>query len=75
VTATSATLNGTVNPNGSATNWHFDYGLTNMYGQMTPNANAGNGTSNLSVSAQVANLQPGKTYHFPDRRHEPRRHE
>jgi hypothetical protein len=64
VTASSVTLNGTVNPNGSATNWHFEFGLTNTYGQTTPNANAGNGTSNLSVSAQVANLQPGKTYHF-----------
>jgi hypothetical protein len=64
VTATSATLNGSVNPNGSATTWHFEYGLTTAYGQTTSNANAGSATSNLSVSAQVSGLQAGKTYHF-----------
>jgi hypothetical protein len=64
VTATSATLNGTVNPNGSATSWHFEYGTTTAYGQTTPAQNAGSGTSNLGVSATVASLQAGKTYHF-----------
>src|SRR5205814_8890424 len=33
---TSATLNGTANPNGSATTANFEYGLTTSYGNTTP---------------------------------------
>jgi hypothetical protein len=64
VTATSAALNRTVNPNGTATSWHFEYGTTTAYGQTTPAQNAGSGTSSLSVSVSVSNLQAAKAYHF-----------
>jgi hypothetical protein len=65
VTATSATLSGTVNPNGSATTCHIDYGTSTAYGWTTPNdATPGAGTSNLAVSAGLTNLAPATTYHF-----------
>src|SRR5438093_9398277 len=61
---TSATVTGTVNPNGQATNWYFEYGTTTGYGSKTPTGNAGSGTSNVSVSAPLAGLTPGTTYHY-----------
>jgi hypothetical protein len=36
VTTTSATLNGTVDPNGRATTWYFEYGTSTSYGSKTP---------------------------------------
>jgi hypothetical protein len=35
VTATNATLHGTVNPNGSVTTAYFQYGLTTNYGSFS----------------------------------------
>jgi len=64
LTTTSATLNGTVNPNGRGTSWHFDYGTSTGYGSSTPTQNAGSGTSAVSVAAPVGGLTPGRTYHF-----------
>ena len=64
VTTGSATLNGTVDPNGRATTWYFEYGTTTSYGTKTPAKDAGLGTSPLSVSASVTGLTPGRTYHY-----------
>jgi hypothetical protein len=64
VTSTSATLNGTVNPNGRQTTWFFDYGTSTSYGSTTPSQNAGSGTSTVPVSITVTGLQPGQAYHF-----------
>ena len=61
--ATTATLSGTVNPNGDATSWHFDYGTTIGYGSSTSSTNAGSGTNNR-VTANVTGLTPGTTYHY-----------
>jgi hypothetical protein len=61
---TSATLNGTVDPNGSATSYHFDYGTTASYGSQTASSSAGSGSSAVSESAGVTGLSPGTTYHF-----------
>ena len=65
ITGSGATLNGTVNSNGSATAVSFDYGLTTAYGLNvagTPQAATGN--SATSVSATIAGLSPGTTFHF-----------
>ena len=51
ITVTSATLNGTVDPNGRATAWYFEYGTSTSYGSKTAERNAGSGTSTVSVSA------------------------
>jgi phosphodiesterase/alkaline phosphatase D-like protein len=64
VTTSSATLNGTVNPNGRATTWYFEYGTSTSYGAKTSAKNAGLGTSATSVSAPVTGLTALRTYHF-----------
>ena len=46
VTCTAATLNGTVNPEGAATTYQFQYGTSTSYGSVAPasTASAGSGT-------------------------------
>src|SRR5579864_7897519 len=61
---TTATVAGTVNPNGAATTWHVEYGTTTGYGSETPSINIGSGTSAVSVSADLSGLKPGTTYHY-----------
>jgi len=64
VAANSATLNGTVNPQGAATTYYFQYGLTTAYGSSTPGTSAGAGSSVVAVNVPVPNLTPQSTYHF-----------
>jgi Ca2+-binding RTX toxin-like protein len=61
---TSATLGGSVNPNGRSTSWYFEYGTSTSYGLKTSSRSAGSGTATLTVVATVSNLTPGVTYHF-----------
>jgi hypothetical protein len=60
----SATLTGSVNPNGSDTSYYFQYGLTRAYGGQTAIADAGAGIHKLSVSLPLAGLQPLTLYHY-----------
>ncbi len=60
----SATLHGTVNPEGQATSYYFEYGTTTSYGSQTTTGDAGSGTAGLGVSAQLASLAPDTTYHY-----------
>jgi hypothetical protein len=64
VTVTSATLNGTVDPNGRATTWYFEYGTSTSYGSRTPAKSAGSGTTATGVSAALSSLRPGRIYHY-----------
>ncbi len=64
VTETGATLNGTVNPEGSETKYAFEYGTTKAYGTKTAEASAGSGTSNVEVSKSITSLAPSATYYF-----------
>jgi hypothetical protein len=65
VTTTTATLNGSVNPNNLPTIWHFQYGTTRAYGQQTPNQGPTPAVKrNLAVAAPIAGLAPGTTYHY-----------
>jgi len=61
---TSATLGGTVNPNGRSTSVYVEYGTTTAYGSRTSSRSAGSGTSVITVAIPVSNLTPGVTYHF-----------
>lgn len=61
---TTATLNGTVNPKGLATTYHFEYGTTTAYGASTSEVAAGSGTSPVSAQSAVGGLMPGTTYHY-----------
>ncbi len=60
----SATLGGTVNPNGRSTSWFVEYGTSTRYGSRTSSRNVGSGTASAAVSVAVSNLVPGATYHF-----------
>ena len=64
ISQTGATLNGTVNPQGTDTSYHFEYGTSNSYGTSTPTKDAGAGSSDVAVSAPLTGLTPGTTYHF-----------
>jgi hypothetical protein len=59
VSATGATLNGTVSEPCGPVQYSFEYGTTTVYGQSTV---AGSGTG--TASAAVSGLRPGTTYHF-----------
>ena len=59
-----ATLHGTVNPQGKATTYHFDYGTTTGYGLKTVDESAGEAGANKPVSTAIASLTPGTTYHY-----------
>ena len=63
VGASSATLGGTVNPKGQPTTYYFEYGPTADYGFETAPVNAGAGTADVTVSANLTSLTPGTTYH------------
>ena len=64
VAASTATLNGSVNPNGLSTTYYFEYGTTTNYGSTTTSTDAGTGTTAISVSADLTGLSEGTTYHF-----------
>src|ERR1700720_15910 len=64
VTSTSATLHGTVNPNGLSTIVDFEYGPTASYGSSTPPQNALSGTAPIPALATFTNLSPNTTYHY-----------
>jgi uncharacterized repeat protein (TIGR03803 family) len=59
---TSITLDGTVNPLGSSTDWYFEYGTTTAYGSQTVTQNAGAGIANVLVNSTITGLLPGTTY-------------
>jgi len=59
----SATLDGSLNPHGLTTTFHFQYGATTSYGLTTaPQTQTGNTSRN--VSANIGSLMASHTYHF-----------
>ena len=66
ITATTATLNATVNPKGSEVSaCKLEYGATTSYGSSAPcTPSPGSGENPVAVSASVAGLTSGTTYHF-----------
>ncbi len=63
--STSATLNGSLDPDGMPTTYKFQYGLDTNYDLETPSAGAGSGTGAAPVTpVGVEDLQPGRTYHY-----------
>jgi subtilisin family serine protease len=63
---TSATLNGTVNPDGAAvSDCHFEYGTTLSYGSSLPCAPLpGSGNGAVAVSATALSLSPGASNYY-----------
>ncbi len=65
ITTTSATLNGTANPNGTATTANFEYGLTSSYGSTTPAQTLGSGNAAVAIGGgALASLSCNTLYHF-----------
>jgi hypothetical protein len=65
VTPNSATLHGTVDPNGSSTQYAFQYGLSKNYGAVTsPRGNAGSGKLPVPAKADLSGLEAGRRYHY-----------
>ena len=64
VTATTARIAGTVDPDGVATTHAVQYGATTAYGSRTADTDAGAGTVATPVSTVVTGLKPGTRYHY-----------
>jgi hypothetical protein len=67
VSATRATLPGSVNANGLITSYHFEYGTTTAYGSRAPVSlenGVGQQRTPVIVSVVAEGLEPGATYHY-----------
>jgi plastocyanin len=65
VSNTTATLKGSVNPNGLATKYFFKYGTSaTPYASETGKTQVSAGTSPVTASTGVSGLTPETTYHF-----------
>ena len=65
VTATSATLNASVDPESSETSYHFEYGTTAAYGAKTPEtALLASDNTDHSTSVPIQDLASGSVYHY-----------
>jgi hypothetical protein len=64
VTQTSATISGTVDPDGLQTSYEFEVGVDGGYGGAQIFGNAGPDTGVETVSANLGELIPGVTYHY-----------
>jgi phosphodiesterase/alkaline phosphatase D-like protein len=60
----SATVTGSVNPEGVATTYYFQYGTSVAYGSKTAVQSAGSGTAAESVSVGLTGLAASTTYHY-----------
>jgi phosphodiesterase/alkaline phosphatase D-like protein len=64
VSATSAVVSGSVNPNGRPTTWWVEFGTTNRYGTRTGQLSAGSSTSAQNVQTTLTGLAPSTAYHY-----------
>ncbi len=66
LTATTATLNGHIDPAGAGevTGCRFEYGTTTAYGQSVPCAEGNSFTAPADVHADIHGLSPGSEYHY-----------
>ena len=66
VSQLSATLNGTIDPVGVPTSYHFAYGTSSAYGSVAPfpEQYVANDRTTHTVSQMIGGLAPGTTYHY-----------
>jgi hypothetical protein len=64
VAQSSATVSGTVNPNGLDTSYSFQYGTTTAYGSTSPSTDAGDGANPVTATANLTGLASSTTYHY-----------
>jgi hypothetical protein len=63
-TATGASLNGSVNPNGLPTLAYFEYGTNTSYGSQSAATDAGAGLVFAPFNVAISNLQPAQAYDY-----------
>ncbi len=63
-TGNSATLNGSINPNGAATAVYFQWGTDTSYGNTTTTQNIPAGNNNVAVTANISGLAVGTLFHY-----------
>jgi hypothetical protein len=63
VAASSATLNGSLDPHGLSTTVHFQYGTTTSYGLTTP-MQTQTGNTYRNIGANISSLSANTIYHF-----------
>jgi hypothetical protein len=67
ITRTTATLPGTVNPEGLETFYYYQYGTSTSYGGNAPSVqgvSAGSGTEAVPAPIGISGLVPATTYHY-----------
>jgi DNA-binding beta-propeller fold protein YncE len=69
ITASTATLNASVNPESQATGYRFEYGLADCSANPCTsvpavNVGIGSGDADVAVAREISGLQPATTYHF-----------
>lgn len=64
ITASSATLDATVNPNNQAATYWFKYGTTTSYGSFSSTNSLAAGSSPVTVTNLVSGLLQGTGYHY-----------
>jgi hypothetical protein len=63
ITLTTATVSGTIDPEGLETSYELDLGTDTTYGTSIY-GEAGSGTENIGISLNLEDLAPGATYHY-----------
>jgi hypothetical protein len=61
---TTATMNGTVNPDGAPTTYYFQIGLSAVYTATSAVKSAGSGTRPVSATGAINGLLPATLYHY-----------
>jgi hypothetical protein len=65
ISASGATLTGTVVPNNQTTTWEFQYGLSSgLYGVTTVGGTVPAGTTPVNVTEPISGLAAGTTFHY-----------
>jgi hypothetical protein len=64
VNTSGATVQGTVNPMGTATTYYFEYGTTIVYGFQTAPVGAGAGTADVAAAAGIGGVANNTTIHY-----------
>ena len=64
LSASFATVRVAIDPNGSATAFHVEYGTSTAYGQNTGARSAGAGTSVQTINVRINGLAANTTYHY-----------
>jgi hypothetical protein len=64
ITTNSAALHAEIDPNGTATTYFFQFGLTTAYGTTSVQKSAGKGTKAIDAAIEATALLPGTVYHY-----------